>query len=179
MRITTLGLALALVLCGSGRAQEGPDAWEFADERPAVSKRRAVALSAVFPGLGQLAAGHRHKGTALVMGEVGFLVVWLTSHADYNTRKEQFDLETERYLALRQGGSFEAAEEGWKRLQDKKDDLDGSHTLRRLFGALAVGTYGYNLLDVLVLGGGEAAAPVSLEALPVPGEPGLALVWRF
>ena len=64
-------------------------------------------------------------------------------------------------------------------LEDKKDDLDGSHTLRRLFGALAVGTYGYNLLDVLVLGGGEAAAPVSLEALPVPGEPGLALVWRF
>lgn len=171
---------LLLVVSYPARAQEGATEG-FGVHQEGVSRRQAIALSALFPGLGQLANGHRYKGTGLMVGEVTCLVVWLTSHADYNTQKEQFAIEQERYLALQNGGSFIGAEESWTRLKDKKDDLDGSHTRRRLFGALAVALYGYNLVDVLVLGGTESAVDRALSIAPLPGlrVPSVALVARF
>ena len=77
----------------------------------------AIALSAVFPGLGQLATGHRNRGTALVTAELACLVIWLTSHEDFDTQKTQFEIESQRYLSLREGGSFEAAEASRQRLE--------------------------------------------------------------
>ena len=113
--------------------------------RQGLTRPEAIALSAVFPGLGQLAAGHSKRGTALVAAEVACLVVWLTSHEDYNTQAAQFNLESERYDSLRQGGSFEEAEESWRRLSEKKDDLDGSHMRRRLFGATISSTFWFSM----------------------------------
>ena len=149
--------------------------------KQALTRPQAIALSALFPGLGQLATGHRNRGTVLVAAEVACLVVWLTSHEDYNTQSAQFSLESERYFSLRQGGSFEEAEDSWQRLSEKKDDLDGSHMQRRLFGALAVAVYGYNLVDVLVLDGAESRADASVSVVPLvnPGIPGAAVVARF
>lgn len=160
----------------------------FTVRKAGVSRVQAIGLSVLFPGLGQLANGRRYKGTGLVVGEVACLVVWLTSHADYNTYKEQFGIEQERYLALQNGGSFDEAQESWERLEDQRDDLDRSHARRWLFGSLTVGLYGYNLLDVLVLGGGDPVAGkgpgpgekrFSLAPLSGFGAPGVALVARF
>jgi hypothetical protein len=147
-----------------------------------VTRSQAIALSAVFPGLGQLATGHQNRGTALVAAELASLVIWLTSHEDFDTQSTQFDIESKRYLALREGGSFEGAEASWQRLRAKKDDLDGSHTRRRLFGVLAAAVYGYSLLDVLMLGGGEPKqAASSINVVPMAGAraTGLAVVARF
>lgn len=146
-----------------------------------VSKTRAQALSALYPGLGQLAVGRRDKGTAMVVAHTGFLVVWLTSHADYNTHREQFALEETRYLSLREGGSFEQAEESWQRLRSRKDDLDRAHALRVSFSVLTGVLYGYNLADAFLLGGVEApaAARAAVVPLPVGGRLGLALVARL
>lgn len=176
MRLIVL-LVGALLLSPSLEAQEG----RFEVREKHVSRKEAIGLSFAFPGLGQLATGHNYKGTALVAAEIGCLVVWLTSHADYNTRLDRFDLEQERYLALREGSSFEQAEESWQMLGNLKDDLDGSHTRRRLFGVLAVGVYGYNLVDVLLRDGATPAVgkKVSLVPLPVRDAPGAALVARF
>ncbi len=177
-----------LVLCGVLLLTGGHSLWaeEASTQRLGVRKQhversQAIALSAVFPGLGQLATGHRNRGTALVAAEVVCLVVWLTSHEDYNTQVTQFDLESERYFALREGGSFEQAEESWKRLSDKKDDLDGSHLRRRVFGVLAVAVYGYNLLDVLIFDGAEPVAekPLSIVPMTQPRTAGVALVAWF
>ena len=164
-------LATGEILC----AQSGG---RFRSREESVSKRQAQLLSAIFPGLGQLATGQRGRGTAMVAGEVGFLVVWLTSHADYNTRKEQFEIEEARYFDLQNGGSFAEAEASWQQLKEKKDDLDRSHTLRVAFGALSIALYSYNLVDVFWLDG---ASPKRVTISPVMGRGKLAavLVARF
>ena len=177
-----LSMVMGALLAGGAQTQaEDAPGERLGSGKQALTRPRAIALSAVFPGLGQLAAGQRSRGTALVVAEVACLVVWLTSHEDYNTQSAQFSLEKERYHSLRQGGSFEEAEESWQRLSEKKDDLDSSHTRRRLFGALAVAVYGYNLVDVLVLGGAAARADASVSVVPFanPGTPGAAVVARF
>ena len=177
--------AILIVLATGGTLCAQSDG-RFRSREESVSKRQAQILSAIFPGLGQLATGQRGRGTAMVAGEVGFVVVWLTSHADYNTRKEQFAIEEERYLEFRKGidgaaprgGSFAESEESWQRLKDKKDDLDRSHTLRVAFGALSIALYTYNLVDVLWLDG---ASPKRVTLAPVVRPDGLAavLVARF
>ena len=173
-------VSAALILLTTGEiidAQSGG----FRSREETVSKRQAQILSAVFPGLGQLATGHRQKGTAMVVGQAGFLVVWLTSHADYNTRREQFEIESARYLKLQNGGSFAEAEESWQQLREKKDDVDRSHTLRVAFGALSIALYSYNLLDVLVWDGASpASGRVALSPVMRPdGGAGAVLVARF
>ncbi len=146
-----------------------------------ISHSRIIALSVAFPGLGQLATGQRIKGTALVATGIVTIVGWLTSHADYNTQADQFALEKERYLSLQNGGSFDVAEKSWRRLGNLKSDLDGSHIRRRLFGVLAVGIYGYNLLDVLLLDGAAPAAKrrMRIALLPQTRTPGVLMVARF
>ncbi len=133
-----------------------------------ISHSQVIALSVAFPGLGQLTAGQRIKGTALVATGIVTLVGWLTSHADYNTQADLFALEKERYLSLQNGGSFDAAEKSWHWLGNLKSDLDSSHIRRRLFGVLAVGIYGYNLLDVLLLDGTSPAAKRRMRIAPLP-----------
>ena len=175
-----------LMLCGLLIGGHPLWAQETSSQRLGVRKQhikrsQAIALSAVFPGLGQLGTGHRYRGTALVAAELVCVVVWLTAHEDYNTQSTQFDLESERYFSLREGGSFKEAEESWKRLSDKKDDLDGSHLRRRVFGLMAAAVYGYNLLDVLIFDGAEPVAekPLSIAPMPQPGTAGVALVAWF
>ena len=143
-----------------------------------ASRSQAVILSALFPGLGQLATGHRYRGTALVASEMAYLVISLTSHEDYKTLLAQFDQEKKHYLSLRKGGSFREAEESWRRLEELKDKVDGSHMRRCLFGALAAAVYIYNLLDASFLGGCE---PPSLGLVPTvgPSGPTVVLLLRF
>lgn len=172
-----LCLLALLVLVVPSLAQQQVEDGSLALRQQQVSRKQAVGLSALFPGLGQLATGHRSRGTAMVVAEMGFVVIWLTSHADYNTQHEQFKAERQRYLALRDGGSFAQAELSWSQLQDKKDDLDGSHTRRVVFGALSGMLYGYSLLDALFWDGGRMAqvAGWSVEQRTS----GLAAVYRF
>lgn len=153
----------------------------FAGGEQTVTARRAKLLSALYPGLGHLVAGHRQKGTSLVTATTASLVIWLSSHADYNTHEEQFDLEAIRYAGLRDNGSFADADDSWRRLQDRKDDLDRSHNLRMLFGVAAVGLYSYNLIDAFLLGGVEPRDPgrVAVQPHTIDGRPGLALIARF
>lgn len=171
-----LCLLVLLVSVVPSLAQQVEDG-SLALRQKQVSRKQAVGLSALFPGLGQLATGHRHRGTAMVVAEMGFAVVWLTSHADYNTQHEQFKAERQRYLELREGGSFAQAELSWSQLQNKKDDLDRSHTRRVIFGALSGLLYGYSLLDALLWDGGRMVqvAGWSVEQR----SSGLAAVYRF
>ena len=174
-----LGSAV-LLLASQVWAQEAP-AKRFEVRQTGVSRPQAVGLSLIFPGLGQLATGHKLKGTALMAAEMGCLVLWLTSHEDFNTQELQFDLEKERYQALRDAGTFAQAEESWQRLADKKDGLDRSHLLRRVFGVLSLATYSYNVLDVLFYGGAEPVASRAVNIVPMAtgNAPGMGLVARF
>ncbi len=175
----TLFLLLALGLPVPGMSQERPPK-RFEIRNEPVAKSRARILSGLYPGLGQLVTGHRDKGTAMVVAHTGLLVVWLTSHADYNTHEEQLALYEDRYLDLQEGGSFQEAEETWQLMRERKDDLDRSHLLRMTFGLLAAGLYSYNLVDVLWLDGVESASSaLSLEPRRLGDGAGVALVARF
>ena len=164
---------------GPGLAQEPEERFQVREQ--SASRKQAVALAVAFPGLGHLATGHREKGTALVTAEILGLVIWLTSHADYKTQSEQVDVEKIRYASIREGGTHDEAEESWRRLDSLREDADGSHLRRRLFGVLAIGVYGYNLLDALLLGGLEppGGGRVGLVPSATPDQAGLALVARF
>ena len=178
-RLFPLVLA-ATLLTGDLALGQAPEE-RFQVREQYASRKQAVALAVAFPGLGHLATGHRGKGTALVAAEILGLVVWLTSHADYKTQSEQIDVEKTLYLSIREGGTYEGAEESWQRLNKLREDADGSHLRRRLFGVIAIGVYGYNLVDALLLGGLEppGGGRVGLVPTATPERTGLALVTRF
>ena len=169
-----LGSAV-LLLASQGLCEEAPA------RQSGISRPQAIGLSLIFPGLGQLATGHKLKGTALMAAETGCLVIWLTAHEDFKTQEVQFELEKERYQALRDAGTFAQAEQSWQRLADKKDGLDRSHLLRRVFGVLSLATYSYNVLDVLFYGGAEPVADRAVKLVPMAAgnAPGMGLVARF
>ena len=181
-QIATTAIATALLWltpANEAHAQEGASG-ALAVRQGEVSGRQAVALSALFPGLGQMVTGRPGKGTAMMTAHVVFAVGWLTSHADYNTHREQFELEETRYLSLQDGGSHGQAEESWERLRERADDADRSHALRQLFGGLTMGLYAYNLIDAVFLGGVDASdSSVALAAIPTQGGTGVSLVMRF
>lgn len=174
-------LQLFVVITALCLQQAPAEAAGFQVHQDQVSVRQARLLSVLYPGLGQLAAGHRERGTAMIVGHTTFLVGWLSSHSDYGTHEKQFKLETARYLSLREGGSFTEADEAWTRLKDRKDDLDRSHLIRTGFAALSVALYTYNLIDVLWMDGVQPPQMqrVSLTPQTIGEAPGLALVARW
>ena len=178
-RLLLLVLAGTLMTADPALGQAPEERFQVREQY--ASRKQAVALAVAFPGLGHLATGHRGKGTALVAAEILGLVVWLTSHADYKTQSEQIDVEKALYLSIREGGTYEGAEESWQRLNQLREDADGSHLRRRLFGVVAIGVYGYNLVDALLLGGLEppGGGRVGLVPTASPERTGLALVTRF
>ena len=174
---TVFIVCLGLFCMASDTVAQGPG---FQVQRDQVSVGQARVLSVLYPGLGQLVAGHRQRGTAMIVGHTAFLVAWLSSNSDFGTHEDQFELESERYLALREGGNFADADEAWRRLTDRKDDLDQAHTVRVAFGALTAALYAYNLVDVFVLGGVEPRQQrVSLAPQKIGDAPGLMLVARW
>lgn len=174
-----LPLSVVLVFCLTALASPSL-AQGFQMKQDHVSTRQARILSTLYPGVGQLAAGHRERGTALIVGHTAFLVAWLTANSDFGTHEEQFDIETARYLALRDGGNFADADDAWDRLKQRKDDLDRAHTIRMTFGVLSAALYTYNLVDAWLLGGVESDdGPVSVAPATIGEAPGLALVARW
>jgi hypothetical protein len=124
---------MVLMLMATGATAQGAG---FQLKQDQVSPGQARLLSVLYPGLGQLAAGHRQRGTAMIVGHTVFLVAWLSSNSDFGTHEDQFDLESAGYSSLREGGSFENAREAWRRVSDRKDDMDQAHTTRVTCAAL-------------------------------------------
>jgi hypothetical protein len=169
---------MVLMLMATGATAQGAG---FQLKQDQVSPGQARLLSVLYPGLGQLAAGHRQRGTAMIVGHTVFLVAWLSSNSDFGTHEDQFDLESAGYSSLREGGSFENAKEAWRRVSDRKDDIDQAHTTRVTCAALTAVLYGYNLVDVFLLGGVEPPQDrrMSLRPRKIGEAPGLALVARW
>ena len=115
-----------------------------------ASKNQAIVMSTVFPGLGQMALGYKFKGFGLFAGELISLIVAINGNENYKTLKAHYSKTEDEYLALRQGGRFEAAQEMWEDLQDMESDLDRYHTIRQAI-YLSAGIYAYNLIDILFL----------------------------
>ena len=153
-------------------------------ERQIGSRKQAILLSALFPGMGQLSTGRKITGSILVLAELSCLATALTANENYRTRLDNFRWQKSEYEEMAAGDSqFDVAEAGWQRLQKDAARLDNLGLTRRLFAAAAVGIYAYSLADILLSDGPRATADAGwrLRALPaMQGAPArLVIASRF
>ena len=138
--------------------------------RKIASKKEAVILSALFPGLGQLSAGRQVVGTILLISEIGSLATALTANENYKTRLDNFERIKSEYEQMAAGNSErDLAQQKWDELRKDADDLDDLHRLRRAFTAAAVGVYIYSLADILLGDAPEASSASAWDLKIVPG----------
>ena len=138
-------------------------------QRKTGSRRQAIVLSALFPGMGQLATDRKIAGSILLIAELTSLATALTANENYKTRLDNFQRQKAEYELMASGNSqFDVAEARWRQLQQDADDLDNLGLTRRVFTAAAVGIYVYNLADVLMADRPSSTADSGwrLRALP-------------
>ena len=151
-------------VCGTAWEARGEE--EMFAEEVRVSRNRAVMLSVLFPGLGQMASGQKQKGGALFLSGLVSLVVAADAHESYNTRRDVYAASRSEYDALRGGGSHQEAEAKWQSLVELNDDLDNLHGRRQLFGYAAVAIYALNVVDILLWHPGDATAAQEVDRRP-------------
>jgi len=157
----------------------GEDEFNFAEKR-IYSKRESIVMSALVPGLGQIATGHKVKGGAFLLTYVTSLVVALNSHENYRAKLEDYRESTDEYQALRFGGTYEEAEAKWRQLEEDNRELDRLHRARIAFSAAAAAVYVYNLIDALFLTSYEVPQEKRLGlAVELKGAPYLCLSVSF
>ena len=166
-----------------------PPCWAQSEDdvfatRQIATKKEAVVLSALFPGLGQLSTGQKIKGTFMLVGEIGSLAVALIANENYNTRRDNFHRLKDEYAVMAAGNSrYDLAQQKWDELHKTNDELDDLHLTRRVFGAVAVGVYIYSLTDILLSDSPKTSAVArwNLRAMPGVGNvpPKLVMVGSF
>ena len=56
-----------------------------------VSKRDAIVLSVIYPGLGQMTADQKYKGISLFLAETVSLLLAINAHENYSTKEKVYD----------------------------------------------------------------------------------------
>ena len=155
----------------------------FTEERVAA-RNRAIKMSLLFPGLGQIALGSKVKGFSLFSGGLVSLVVAINGQENHSTVKGRHSQARDKYLGLQQRGRYEEAQEIWEDIQDMEDDLDRYNTMRQII-FLSAGIYAYNVVDILFFSSPkERVAKTSrpgfaVAAQWVNGSPGVGVTRRF
>ncbi len=138
--------------------------------RHIATKKKAVVLSALFPGLGQLSTDQKIKGTLMLVGEISTLAVMLIANENYNTRRDNFHRLKGEYAVMAAGNSrYDLAQQKWDELHKTNAVLDDLHLTRRISGAVAVGVYIYSLADMLLYNSPKVSAAPRWNLRAVPG----------
>jgi len=161
----------------------------------AVSKRDAVVLSALFPGLGQMTQGSKVKGISMFIGEVASLVVFINAHENYNTKKKIYERDMDIFERLASSpmriGKYQKTETDaralYNSLVDKNDELDNLHTIRNTALIVAAGIYAYNLFDAIFLSSDinestraeRSKSKIRISSALIDRNPGIILSKRF
>jgi hypothetical protein len=118
-----------------------------------VSKRDAVLLSVLFPGLGQMTAGSKAKGVMLFAAETLSLAVLVNAHENYGTKLDSFNRDKEILdgLAMKGGASYTQANKLFKDIKSQSDKLDNLNTTRNVALIVVAGVYAYNLFDAVFM----------------------------
>jgi len=159
-----------------------------------ISKRDAVVLSLLFPGLGQMTAGQKIKGVSLFLSEAASLVLFVNAHENYRTKLTTYDQDMEEYKKLANEGtgygrgSYSQASLMYKDLKDQNKKLDDLDTLRNAAIIVAAGVYAYNVIDAIFFSSstGESRradktqkSRVQVSSTIVDRTPGVLLTKRF
>lgn len=153
-----------------------------------ISKRDAVLLSALFPGLGQMTAGHKLKGVSMFVAETISLAVFLNAHENYSTKLETYnrDKRTLDGYALEGGQNYTTANALYKSIKSQSNKLDDLNSTRNIALIVAAGVYAYNLFDAVFLTStsteskkAEIRKNFLVESTLVESAPGIKISTRF
>ena len=187
--ITVIGLTMFLTLgsVGSAFAQDEED---FIREQ-AVSRKDAIVLSALFPGLGQMTQGQKVKGISLFMGEAVSLMLFLNAHENYTTKEKVYSRDRSIFNHLADTARpddrrYTSALSMYNDLKSQNDDLDNLHTTRNVALIVAGTVYAVNLIDAIFftpsISESERASDDNrfrIESAVIDMKPGILLTKRF
>lgn len=145
--ITGLTLLLLINSTGSVLAQDE----ESFVRRSIVSKKDAIVLSVIYPGLGQMTTGQKYKGISLFLAETVSLIFTINAHENYRTKLKVYDKDIIEFnnIAKQQSGEYNDALEQYNDLKDRNDELDNLNTVRNVALIAAVAVYAYNVVDAV------------------------------
>jgi len=189
--VTIVGLLTLLIFSSAGTVF-AQDESSFIREAT-ISKRDAVVLSVLFPGLGQMTQGHKVKGISMFIGEVASLVMFINAHENYNTKQKIYDRDLDIFNNLKTNKSakyqksYTDANKLYKSLQDQNDDLDNLHSIRNTAIIIAAGVYAYNLFDAVFLSSSTVESKraehnknkIKVKSALIDRNPGIILSKRF
>ena len=153
-----------------------------------ISKRDAVLLSALFPGLGQMTSGHKAKGVLMFVVETTSLAMFVNAHENYNTKLDTYNRDKVILdgMAMRGGASYTEASKLFKDIKKQSDRLDDLNKTRNIALCVAAGVYAYNLFDAIFLTSSSTESKKAeirknfvVESTLVENTPGIKISTRF
>jgi hypothetical protein len=153
-----------------------------------VSKRDAVLLSALFPGLGQMTAGSKAKGVSMFLAETVYLALFVNSHENYTTKLDNYDRDKIILdnMAKNPNGNYTEASKLFADIKSQSNKLDDLHRTRNIALIVAAGVYAYNLFDAVFLTSSstesqraEKLQNITVESVMVDRTPGILISKRF
>lgn len=189
--VTIVGLSI-LLLFGSAGTVFAQNEESFIREST-ISKRDAVVLSVLFPGLGQMTQGSKVKGISFFIGEAVSLIMFINAHENYNTKQKIYDRDMSIFnnLATTPAANYQKtatdAQRLFKDLQDKNDELDNLNSIRNTALIVAAGIYAYNLFDAIFLSSSTVESgraerentKIQVNSALIDRNPGIILSKRF
>jgi hypothetical protein len=155
-----------------------------------VSKREAVVLSVLFPGLGQMTAGQKVKGVTFFLAGVASLAVFVNSNEDYKTKLETYNRDRGILTAMgtdvNRRDNYDAAFSLYSDLKSQNTTLDNLNSTRNTAIIVAAAVYAYNLFDAVFLTSSSNESKRSeirknfiVETALVDRKPGIMVSTRF
>jgi hypothetical protein len=153
-----------------------------------ISKRDAVLLSVLFPGLGQMTAGHKGKGVTLFFAGATSLAVFVNAHENYTTKLPTYNRDKEILdgMALRGRASYTEADKLYQSIKKQENKLDDLHRTRNIALYVAAGVYAYNLFDAIFLTStsteskkAESRGTITVQSALVDRKPGIVISKSF
>ncbi len=145
--VAGLCLMLLIQMAGIAIAQDE----ESFVRRAVISKKDALVLSMVYPGLGQMTAGQKYKGMSMFVAETISLVFFINAHENYNTKEKVYERDLDNYasLASRGSGEYDDAVNAYNDLKETNNELDDLNTIRNTALIVAGAVYAYNIFDAI------------------------------
>ena len=184
--VFTAGISILLFFSSSGvifaQNEEG-----FIRETT-ISKREAVLLSVLFPGLGQMTAGSKVKGAVLFLSGAASLAVFVNSHESYTTKLSTYNRDKEILdaMALRGRASYTEANKLYLNIKNQSNKLDDLNRTRNIAIYIAAGVYAYNLFDAVFLTStskeskkAESRGTIVVQSALVDRKPGIVISKSF
>jgi len=183
---TLTGLVILLCLSMSGVVfAQNEDSFVRA---ATISKRDAVLLSALFPGLGQMTIGSKAKGVSMFLAETVSLALFVNSHENYTTKLDNYDRDKVALDKMAQTfhGNYTEASKMFADIKSQSNKLDDLHRTRNIALIVAAGVYAYNLFDAVFLTSSstesqkaEKLQNITVESGMVDRSPGILITKRF